>query len=719
MTIPKITPYSGGVANPDGSQTQTEFTQNMFDQLSYEAELSTELNNTVDGINDTATQVDADATSAAQSASAAEAAASGLNYQGLWPDTGGIAEKGDTYQTQVSGTPTGQYFTALQNTTVDPAGDNVNWREIISNKSITDAQGEVVGGLVFNGANEEFVSLGDTVPEQVSHLGILIESKVVICPLFSLSGESESVINEGAVTAINTTTAPYTITIGADLYYIRDARYKMKNGEVSALEFWPDVNGGAGASDAIQAALDVSLSVHIPSPKVFYRIDKTLYLRANQTIRSDNKWADWYLAADQARCLKGDDGIDVISTIKLPFSYPSNPPSPLEYRRGIQLIGLHAQSQGALCLKWDYATNFLWRDCVFRADASEAFIAHQSYRGKIENSLWTSGNFAGYSGKLYDNCNGITITGPSQTPNSTIGGTLDISKSQSVNYQGAISEISGIPSVRVAGLTTTEAAHVEEVGNCHDITIKGYFEECYEVAEVGTASVCFGFNFKGFSSNYGNYTTQRACFTLGAVAGWSIESSSFIKETPTTPTIIFAQLSGSPFRVATKGSWKNNHAQINGDSQNVGIPFAFDVSYPKSLSGYTFGSSYMDFTGNADIAGGIPVDFKVYGERLVVTQEFDSSVSSIFMYGETDTGGLVEKIEIFGSSGVVDSTLRIGSSTSSASNLLLDLSGVSLSNGYFNATPNSQLLRPDSQLVMQNVAGSGSGKYSVRITLRK
>ncbi|AOQ26708.1 hemagglutinin [Vibrio phage 2E1] len=137
MTIPKITPYSGGVANPDGSQTQTEFTQNMFDQLSYEAELSTELNNTVDGINDTATQVDADATSAAQSASAAEAAVSGLDYKGLWPDTGGIADKGDTYQTQVGGTPTGQYFTALQNTTVDPVGDDVNWREVVSAESLS------------------------------------------------------------------------------------------------------------------------------------------------------------------------------------------------------------------------------------------------------------------------------------------------------------------------------------------------------------------------------------------------------------------------------------------------------------------------------------------------------------------------------------------------------------------------------------------------------
>lgn len=57
-------------------------------------------------------------------------------YRGLWPDTGGSANKGDTYQTQVSGTGTGQYFTALQNTTADPVGDNVNWREVVSGSSI-------------------------------------------------------------------------------------------------------------------------------------------------------------------------------------------------------------------------------------------------------------------------------------------------------------------------------------------------------------------------------------------------------------------------------------------------------------------------------------------------------------------------------------------------------------------------------------------------------
>lgn len=132
MTIPKLTPYTGQVANPDGSQTQTEFTQNMFDQLSYEAQLATQLDATIDGMNNAVDEVEANAVSTENSANAAEAAASSAGYQGLWPDTGGSALKGEIWQTQVGSTPTGEYYTALQNTSVDPVGDNVNWKVNIS-----------------------------------------------------------------------------------------------------------------------------------------------------------------------------------------------------------------------------------------------------------------------------------------------------------------------------------------------------------------------------------------------------------------------------------------------------------------------------------------------------------------------------------------------------------------------------------------------------------
>lgn len=93
-------------------------------------------------------------------------------YRGLWPDTGGSANKGDTYQTQVIGTGTGQYFTALQNTTVDPVGDDVNWLEVISKEGIykyTDVVFDNVADMVLKGSKEgalvrtaSYFAFGDT-----------------------------------------------------------------------------------------------------------------------------------------------------------------------------------------------------------------------------------------------------------------------------------------------------------------------------------------------------------------------------------------------------------------------------------------------------------------------------------------------------------------------------------------------------------------------------
>ncbi|AUR98597.1 coil containing protein [Vibrio phage 1.254.O._10N.286.45.C8] len=57
-------------------------------------------------------------------------------YRGLWPDTGGSAKKGDTWQTQAGGKPTGKYYTALKDTALAPVGDNQNWRESVTKSSL-------------------------------------------------------------------------------------------------------------------------------------------------------------------------------------------------------------------------------------------------------------------------------------------------------------------------------------------------------------------------------------------------------------------------------------------------------------------------------------------------------------------------------------------------------------------------------------------------------
>lgn len=106
---------------------------------------------------DTAQQVSIDADQVAQDKQDVQDISDTIGrYQGLWPDTGGSAYKGDTYQTQVSGTPTGQYFTALQDTTVDPIDDNVNWRVVISSENFGVQEVTATGSTTPRGLADRF-----------------------------------------------------------------------------------------------------------------------------------------------------------------------------------------------------------------------------------------------------------------------------------------------------------------------------------------------------------------------------------------------------------------------------------------------------------------------------------------------------------------------------------------------------------------------------------
>lgn len=136
MAIKKVTEYTGNVADPYGSQTQAEFTQNAFDQFRYLKGFSPDLNSTIDEMNTAIAGVEQSEVNAAGSAAAAEAAALGGGYKGLWPDTGGSALKGEVWQTQSGGTPTGNYFTALQDTALNPSDNNISWRKSFGESDI-------------------------------------------------------------------------------------------------------------------------------------------------------------------------------------------------------------------------------------------------------------------------------------------------------------------------------------------------------------------------------------------------------------------------------------------------------------------------------------------------------------------------------------------------------------------------------------------------------
>lgn len=156
MIIPNIDTYTGQKPSPE--QPQPEFNQNMSDELDYFNALPEQLNLAIDAMNTTATQVTNDAASAAQSANAAEAAAGNNDYQGVWQSGASSALKGQTWQVN------GAYYVALQDTSVDPVNDDVNWREVVTTSFTTKAQSQAIGGEVYKGTGDDGIQNGDTVP---------------------------------------------------------------------------------------------------------------------------------------------------------------------------------------------------------------------------------------------------------------------------------------------------------------------------------------------------------------------------------------------------------------------------------------------------------------------------------------------------------------------------------------------------------------------------
>lgn len=196
IQIRQITPYTGNVPVP--GQAPAAFSQNAQDQLTFMNNMADELINTISDMNNSANEMEINAASASQSAAAAEASASTAGYQGLWPDTGGSASKGETYQTQVGGTPTGNYFTALQNTTVVPVADNVNWKVDVSGGYVNKAQEELIDGSIF--PVNSTVQNGDTVPMGTTHLRVLISGKSTVVAISPVASGIVSLLTEDGAT---------------------------------------------------------------------------------------------------------------------------------------------------------------------------------------------------------------------------------------------------------------------------------------------------------------------------------------------------------------------------------------------------------------------------------------------------------------------------------------------------------------------------------------
>ncbi|QHB42732.1 tail fibers protein [Vibrio phage VP-HS15] len=106
-------------------------------------------------------------------------------YKGLWYNGVSSAGAGDEWQTQVSGIPTGDYYIALKDTSVDPVADNVNWKSQndygtlnsgLSVKQTSGSNAEIMSTVIEDGRivkndDDGSIHMGDGVtPGGVKHV---------------------------------------------------------------------------------------------------------------------------------------------------------------------------------------------------------------------------------------------------------------------------------------------------------------------------------------------------------------------------------------------------------------------------------------------------------------------------------------------------------------------------------------------------------------------
>ncbi|MBD2864956.1 hypothetical protein [Paenibacillus oceani] len=518
--------------------------------------------------------------------------------------------------------------------------------------------------------------------------------------------------------------APNSDTSGASGAWIRQyGQAAAFNAKVNIAWFGAAGDGVTDDYPAIQGAVDFSLNVFFPEAPVQWRVSQSVVVRPLQQLEGECKWQDWNLSADTAKGVKGDPGVAPFTTLPAGTSYPSVPPASAQQRRGLTFYRMHVIGDHAPAVIHHYASNFTYRECCLRSSHAPTLPMRYSYRGTFDNNLIGASNYAGWVVQLYDNCNAIDFKGSNYVAGSSIGGAIDISKSQSITIQGGVHEVVGLPCYRIGGLSAQEAGHIQEVGNCHGIRIVGnYFERCALPISVGMAAYVFGVEIEGnFLSCYGNETAYIAGIELGSVNGWNVRNNSLIKGANNIPTVRFGYNPQATYRYAVAGTLKDNHVQRN-DLSN-GIDYEVAAGMNAGLLGYLFGSNYMDFTNTKDLTDGSPVTFKTYGRlqewtsRVIDGTETTKIIDFDFVGPE---GGMLEEVTVFLVDGAPDASMSVGYTGNSQYNANTAISSLTFIGERASVPISNQLILGGARrLVIRHTAGTASGRYMVQIRYRK
>ncbi|WXB47870.1 hypothetical protein WCWAEYFT_CDS0168 [Vibrio phage VB_VaC_TDDLMA] len=126
---------------------------------------------------------------------------------------------------------------------------------------------------VYRGSNGQYIQDTDVIPSDINHLAVQIGSEIIVCPYVHVSNGSQEAT--GVISNLNTTTRPYSLTIGGSNYILLNPKYwLLPESGVNAGAFWLD------ESDVNTSSLQTALNAFdkITLPEMNLKVDDSLIL---------------------------------------------------------------------------------------------------------------------------------------------------------------------------------------------------------------------------------------------------------------------------------------------------------------------------------------------------------------------------------------------------------------------------------------------------------
>lgn len=474
---------------------------------------------------------------------------------------------------------------------------------------------------------------------------------------------------------------------------------------VSVKDFGAKGDGVTDDTLAIQKALDASLKVCFPEPDDFYLVKSPLIVRGGQHITGWSKSGGIAKSSDVYK--KGLYADPTVNGTPL-FVFGDGVDTS---KRVMYVSNLYMYNNNGPVLKARYSTEFAFFGCTLRSKFYDCVDTQQSYLFGFYNcSMGASGTInndgviPAYAFKGMDNSNGVLFSNCRITGGSA-GGVADIGRSYSIKFDLCVFESSKY-GIRLAGNPDTSVS-----GNVNSVSLNTcQFENCENALDLGSIFTVLGLKIDNlYITRPKTSATTLPAIKLGRVSAMAID-------------VINVELADNQYLYEFT---YNSGAAASGSIANLVNSRINNAYHGRVTAGYLYKTT--DFP-NADFLNVLSENQFDLGNLKAGELGTYTSPTITCSIGKPSTqviplkdfGASISKVELLDVTGALNGTLSIGTSLGIGANMNLDLSTISITDGYADIT-NKLLIprvRATKATLLRFLAGSASTQFRLKITYK-